>query len=383
MEIFSYDVLRIIWWVLLGVLFIGFAILDGFDLGVAAVQPFIGKTDNERRIIMNTVGPIWEGNQSWVILAVGATLAAWPNLYATAFSGLYFIVFLALLGFILRPVSFKYRSKKPDAKWRRNWDFFFSVSGILPIFFFGLIVGNVTQGIPFYFDENLKSYYTGSFIGMFNPFALLCAFLALFLFVAHGCNYLTIKVADSPLRKRATSYGRVLYLIAIALFCIAGLWVYFSKMGYMITSVIPDNQPSNPLTKTVELAGQYGWLTNYIKYPAMMIVPIVGFLGMIIGAFFIGSKRPTITFIVSSLALLGVIGTFGLGLFPFVLPSSTDMVSSLTVWDATSSHMTLFLMLIVVIIFLPIILFYTSWVYYVVRGIITEKTLDDPDNIAY
>mgnify|MGYP003633783043 FL=1 len=261
--------------------------------------------------------------------------------------------------------------------------YYFFFKWFLPIFFFGLIVGNIIQGVPFYLDDNLRSYYTGSFLGLFNPFALLSALLTIFLFIAHGCNYLTMRLGHTVLRKRAVTFGRVFYLVAIVLFLLSGLWIYFSKIGYVITSVIPANQPSNPLNKTVELASGYGWFNNFIKYPLLTIVPAFGFLGMIVGMLFIGSKRSVIVFIISSLAIFGVIATFGLGIFPFLLPSSTDMASSLTVWDASSSHLTLFLMLAVVIIFLPIILFYTSWVYYIVRGIITDKTLEDPDNIAY
>ena len=171
----DYEVLRIIWWLLLGVLLAGFAMMDGFDLGVAALLPFLGRSDMERRVIINTIGPVWEGNQGWLVLGAGAIFAAWPILYAVAFSGFYIAMLLVLLTIgIIRPVAFKYRSKLANKKWRYTWDTLLSFSGLAGSLLFGVAMGNVLLGVPFHFDDTLRNFYTGSFFDLLNPFAILC-----------------------------------------------------------------------------------------------------------------------------------------------------------------------------------------------------------------
>lgn len=169
----DYETMRIIWWALMGVLLIGFALTDGFDLGTAALLPFVGRNDEERRLVINTIGATWEGNQVWFILGGGAIFAAWPLVYAVSFSGFYLAMFLVLASLILRPVGFKYRSKHDDPKWRKRWDWALFVGGFVPALVFGVAVGNVLLGAPFRLDGDLRSFYDGGLLGLFTPFSLL------------------------------------------------------------------------------------------------------------------------------------------------------------------------------------------------------------------
>jgi len=187
-EIIDYETLRLIWWILLGTLLIGFAIMDGFDMGVAILLPFAAKTDTQRRIAINSIGPVWEGNQVWFILGAGAIFAAWPIVYATAFSCFYGVLFLALITLIIRPVGMKFRSKVFHPVWRSIWDFGLFIAGFVPSLVFGIAFGNILQGIPFHFDESLRSFATGSLMDFFSPFTLICGLLSLSLFTMHGAT---------------------------------------------------------------------------------------------------------------------------------------------------------------------------------------------------
>lgn len=373
----DYAVLRIIWWVIMGVLLAGFAIMDGFDLGVAALIPFVGRTDVERRIVINTVGPVWEGNQVWIILGGGVLFAAWPYLYAASFSGFYLAILLLLATFIFRPVGFKYRSKVKDPRWRTFWDYALAIAGFLSALVFGVAVGNVLQGVPFHFDEMLRVYYTGSFWALFNPFALLCGVISAVMIVMHGAFYLATKT-EAPLHDRALMIARLSALLLIVLFAVGGFWVAHDMHGFMITHIDSLSGPSNPLHKTaVTLSG--AWMVNYRHYPIFLIPPIMGFAGAflaIISARWLDAK---LAFILSSCSLAGVIWTVGVSMFPFIMPSSSNPNMSLTVWDASASKLSLTLMLGVAIVFLPIVLSYTAWVYRVLRGKVTERSVTEND----
>lgn len=367
---FDYEVLRIIWWVLLGVLFMGFAVMDGFDLGIAALFPLVAKNEDERRIVLNILGPVWEGNQVWIILGAGAIFAAWPYVYAVAFSGAYLAVLLLLLTMgISRPVSFKYRSKLPNQTWRRTWDWIVFIGGFAPALILGVLVGNVLQGLPFYFDNSLQIMYSGTLLQLFNPFALFCGVTSLAMLVMHGGLFLAIKSND-PIRQRAIYWSRVGAISLIVLFAIGGYWVGKYLNSYHVVSGINPYGDSNPLHK--EVVSKVGaWLDNYAAYPVAMLVPAMGFIGALGAMLFANLGNSRFAFICSSLSVMGVIGTVGVSMFPFILPSSNNLASSLLVWDASSSQLTLLLMLFAVIIFLPIILLYTAWVYRVLRGKVT------------
>jgi len=377
-----YEFFRLLWWAVLGVLLIGIAVMDGFDMGAAMLMPFIGKTDTERRVVINTVGPVWEGNQVWLILGGGAIFAAWPPLYAVAFSGFYLAMLLLLASLILRPVGFKFRSKLQGTRWRATWDTALFVGGLVPALVFGVAFGNVLQGVPFRFDYTLRLTYEGSLLGLFNPFALLCGLVSVAMIVAHGASYLACKT-EAPLRQRAQRVGAIAAIAAAVLFAIGGIWAAQID-GYSIAGTIATDGPSNPLLKSVtRSAGSL--LANYRAQPWTMIAPLLG-IAAALGTAAMMRWRPHragLTFVVSGLAIAGIIATAGVSLFPFLLPSSLDPQSSLTVWDASSSLTTLEIMSAVTALFLPIILAYTGWVYRVLRGPVTVAQIERESHTAY
>lgn len=369
----DYEILRLIWWALLGVLLIGFALTDGFDLGTAALLPFVGRTDEERRMVINTVGPTWEGNQVWFILGGGAIFAAWPFVYAVSFSGFYLAMFLVLAALILRPVGFKYRSKRPDAAWRSRWDWALFVGGFVPALVFGVAVGNVLLGAPFRLDSDLRSFYEGTLLGLFTPFSLITGLLSVAMLVLHGAGWLSLK-AEGAVVERAQRFGTVAAILAIMLFAVGGAFVAYGDMGYRLVGVVDPNGPSNPhLIQTVKAPG--AWLSNYGAHPWMLIAPVLGFLGPVLALIGIRSRNGTLVFTGSSIANVGIIATVGLSMFPFILPSAIDPASSLTAWNASSSHLTLFIMLGCTLVFLPIVLAYTAWVYKVMFGRVSGEEL--------
>ncbi|MDM9628743.1 cytochrome d ubiquinol oxidase subunit II [Rhizobium sp. S152] len=380
-ELIDYGTLRVIWWLLLGILLIAFAATDGFDLGVGTLLPFVARTDTERRVAINTIGPVWEGNQVWLILGGGAIFAAWPPLYAVSFSGFYLAMFAILFALILRPVGFKYRSKRESARWRNNWDWALFIGGFVPSLIFGVAVGNVLQGVPFRFDPNdMRIFYEGTFFGLLNPYALLCGLLSVAMLVMHGAAWLALK-ADGPVAIRARSYGSVAAVAVILLFALAGISLALGVHGYRITSDINPAGPSNPLMKIASHDGS--WLANYASYPWLLIAPVCGFLGAAATLLAMRARWEVATLLFSKLSVFGIISTVGVSMFPFILPSSLDPKSSLTVWDASSSHMTLFNMLVATAIFLPIIVLYTGWVYKVLWGKVDADTVNDKSGHAY
>ncbi|MBY5838383.1 cytochrome d ubiquinol oxidase subunit II (plasmid) [Rhizobium leguminosarum] len=380
-ELIDYETLRLIWWLLLGVLLIAFATTGGFDLGVGTLLPFVARTDTERRVAINTIGATWEGNQVWLILGGGAIFAAWPPLYAVSFSGFYLAMFAILFALILRPVGFKYRSKRESARWRNGWDWALFIGGFVPSLIFGVAVGNVLQGVPFRFADDMRIFYEGSFFALLNPYALLCGLLSVVMLTMHGAAWLVLK-ASGPIADRARSYGSIAALAVIVLFALGGLFLWIGVGGYRITSDISPIGPSNPLLKTVALE-KGAWLTNYGAHSWMIIAPVLGFVGAVLAFIAMRARREVMTLLFSKVAIFGIISTVGLSMFPFILPSSLDPRSSLTVWDASSSHMTLFIMLVVTVIFLPIILAYTAWVYKVLWGKVDEKSVTDKNSHAY
>ncbi len=383
-ELISIELLRVIWWLLLGILLIGFAMTDGFDMGVGALLPFVAKSDVERRIAINTVGPVWEGNQVWFILGGGAIFAAWPPLYAVSFSGFYLAMFAVLAALILRPVAFKYRSKHESPRWRSNWDWALFVGGAVPALIFGVAVGNVLQGVPFRFTEDLHAIYEGTFYGKFldllNPFAILTGLVSFGMLLMHGAAWLVVKT-DGVVAERARKIGVWMGQVALAGYAIAGLWLSFGIDGYAMVGQVVVDGPSNPLHSDVVREGS--WLAAYGKRPWIAIAPVLGFLGMIMAIRGLRSGGEISPLLWSKLGILGVISSVGLTMFPFILPSSIHPTSSLTVWDASSSQLTLFVMLVSTIIFLPIILAYTAWVYRVLWGKVTDDEITSNSESVY
>ena len=373
----DYETLRVIWWLVLGVLLMGFAAMDGFDLGVAMWLPFLAKTDGERRMIINSVGPVWEGNQVWLILGAGAIFAAWPPVYAAAFSGFYLAMFLVLCALILRPGGFKYRSKLKGERWREIWDWLLFVGGFVPALVFGVAVGNALLGAPFRFDADLRMDYQGNLLGLFQPFALLTGLVSVAMLAMHGGAYLASK-AGSPVAARARQAASVAAVALILLFAVGGFWTAHLD-GYRIVGSMAHDAASNPLHK--QAVRQTGaWLSNYSAMPWTMAAPALGFLGAAAMILALRLRRDKLAVLSSGLSVMGVVATAGLSMFPFILPSSLDPSMSLTVWDASSSHGTLALMLVATVIFLPMILAYTAFVYRVLRGRITPGRVESDPN---
>lgn len=375
----DYEILRVIWWCLVGVLLIGFAVTDGFDLGVGALLTLIGKTDKERRVMINTVGPHWDGNQVWFITAGGAIFAAWPLIYATAFSGFYLALALTLIALWMRPIGFDYRSKLPSQKWRNAWDWALFAGGIVPSLIFGVAFGNLLLGVPFEMDNTLKSTYSGNFFGLLTPFALLAGLLSVAMLLNHGATWLQMKT-DGFIATRARVVSVVLSLAGVVFFALAGVWIAFGIDGYVLTSAIDTSATSNPLNKTVALAAG-GWLSNYSEFPWMIVAPVLGIFAGLACAYFSKVGNAGLAFVSSALFITGVILTAGFSMFPFLMPSSTMPEVSLTVWDATSSQMTLNIMFIVACVFVPIVLSYTAYGFYVMRGRIKTTDLDQSHTI--
>jgi cytochrome d ubiquinol oxidase subunit II len=367
---FDYATLRLIWWALLGILLIGFAVMDGFDLGTAALLPFVARTDGERRVAINTVGPVWEGNQVWFILGGGAIFAAWPPLYAAAFSGFYLAMFLVLLALIVRPVGFKFRGKVKDARWRGFWDWSLCIGGIVPSLVFGVAFGNLFLGVPFGFDADLRFHSTITLWSLLNPFALLFGLVSLAMIVLHGASWLNYKASGAVARRarRVMPIAAVIYVVA---FAAAGFWIP-RITGARILSGADPGGPSNPLLKTVATMPG-AWLQNFSAHPALWLVPILAIAAA--GLAVVLRARPLASFLASALVPACTIATAGVALFPFLLPSSSEPSMSLTVWDASSSKLTLGIMLGAVAVFLPIVIVYTGFVYRVLRGRVSEETI--------
>ena len=378
---FDYEILRFIWWALIGVLLIGFSVTDGFDMGVGALLPVIGKDDTDRRIMINTIAPHWDGNQVWLITAGGALFAAWPMVYGVSFSGFYVAMMLVLFALFLRPVGFDYRSKIEDPRWRKSWDYALCIGGFVPPLIIGVAFGNLLQGVPFDFDQFLRATYHGGLFGLLNPFGLLAGLIAAFMFVMQGASWLQMKT-EGELRVRAAKAAQITGLLVAVLFAIAGVWLVNGIDGYVITSAIDTAGPSNPTTKTVAVEAG-AWLANYDKYPLTMLFPVLGLLMPVLVILASRINRSGFAFLFSSLAIAGIILTCGAAMFPFIMPSSLDPNVSLTMWDATASEITLNVMTWAAIIFVPIVLSYTIWTYLKMFGRLNREFIEKNKTSLY
>ncbi|GFN45939.1 cytochrome D ubiquinol oxidase subunit II [Candidatus Regiella insecticola] len=379
--LFDYEVLRFAWWLLIGVLLIGFAVTDGFDIGVGILLRIIGKTDVERRIMINAIAPHWEGNQVWLVTAGGALFAAWPMVYAAAFSGFYITMMLVLAALFFRPVGFDYRAKLDHPRWRNLWDWGIVVGSLVPAVVFGVIFGNLLQGVPFYIDSYLRLFYTGDFFQLLNPFGLLAGVVSLAMLVTQGATYLQMRTRGE-LYLRSCQAAQISALIMSIAFLLAGIWLIMGIDGFVITSVVNTSAASNPLNK--EVAHQAGaWLLNFNKYPSLWLLPALGVILPLFTLLLSRFSQNAWAFILSSLTIVCVILTAGVAMFPFIMPSSTEPNASLTLWDATSSLLTLRLMTLVALIFVPIILIYTSWCYYKMFGRIDKDFIDNHSSSLY
>ena len=382
---FDYETLKFAWWILVGALLMGFAITDGMDMGVGSLLPFVARTDTERRIAINTVGPHWDGNQVWFITAGGALFAAWPAVYAAAFSGFYMAMLLVLFALFFRPVGFDYRSKIDDKRWRNAWDWGLFLGGAIPALIFGVAFGNLLQGVPFQLDDMLRAHYQGSLLGallpLLNPFALLAGVISLTMLSVHGGVWLQLR-ADDPVAARSRALVMKLSPIVAIAFALAGVWLWFGVEGYRIVSEPPHGAMPNPLDKQVVRVA-HAWFDIYGRMPIAMIAPALGLAGPLLTALLALARRPGLAFVASALGMAGIIGSAGLSMFPFVMPSSLDPRSSLTIWDASSSHLTLTVMFWAVLLLLPIVLGYTIWCYANMWGRVTADEIDARSHSAY
>jgi len=360
-----YLVLKALWWLLLGVLLMGLAAMVGTDMGVGTILRYVGRSDDERRVALNIIGPHWDGNQVWFILGGGAIFAAWPLVYATAFSGLYIVMLVLLWSMIVRPLGFEYRSKLASPRWRNGWDWCLFVSGFVPMLVFGAAIGNMLQGVPFHFDWRLTSFYTGSFIALFNPLAILCGLLSVAMSVYMGAAMIAMR-SEGPMAGRAQGIARLAALVAIALFTIGGIWVGFLD-GYRLVRSPDPWLAQTPLQQTVERESGR-WLANFRSAPILWLVPALGYVGILGGLMALRSGRGHLAWWSGALGWIGIIGTAGAAMFPFMMPSSSNPSHSLTVWNASSSERTLAWMVGFTVIFMPLVVWYTSWAFWVMRG---------------
>lgn len=376
----DYATLKMIWWLLVGVLLVGFAIMDGHDMGVGTLLPFVARSDLERRVVINTVGPHWDGNQVWFITGGGAIFAAWPLVYATAFSGFYWAMLVVLWALFFRPVGFDYRSKIHDARWRSTWDWGLFVGGAVPPLVFGVAFGNLLQGVPFAFDPYMTSTYTGSFWQLLNPFALLSGLVSSAMITLQGGTYLAHRT-EGIIQDRTIKAATGAALLLVLTFAIAGLWLQ-SIDGYRITSSVDMGGLPDPMAKSVvREAG--AWMGNYGRQPLLWLLPALAIAGALTAALLLRLRHTLSAFVCSSLAVVGVIGTAGASMFPFIMPSSSMPSASLTVWDSVSSHLTLGIMFWATLVFMPLIILYTSWAYGVMRGKVTAAYIREQDHAAY
>ena len=377
----DYEFLRIIWWVLVIVLLIGFSVTDGFDMGVTALLPVAGKKEVEKRIMINSIAPHWDGNQVWLLTAGGAIFAAWPIVYSVAFSGFYIALFLVLAALFFRPIGFEYRAKIDNPTWRAVWDWGLFAGGFVPALVFGVAFGNLLQGVPFELNELSQVTYTGSFFALLNPFALLCGVLSLAMLVTHGANWLQMKTT-AELRNRARAITQVGALVTLITFALAGVWLSF-KEGYVVTSVLDHFAPSSPASGK-EVAVEVGaWFKNFNETPALWIFPALVVIGALLNVVASKANRCGFAFFFSVLTMAGVIITAAVSMFPFVMPSSTHPEQSLLMWDATSSELTLTLMFYLALVFVTISLLYTIWSYYKMFGRLDESFVEDNKNSLY
>ena len=326
--------LETLWFVLIAVLWIGFFFLEGFDFGVGILLPFIGKDDNDRRVMINTIGPTWDGNEVWLLTAGGATFAAFPEWYATMFSGFYLPLFLILFGLIIRGVAFEYRSKDRKPEWRSMWDWAIFVGSLLPALLFGVAFGNLVRGL----EIDAAGEYVGGFWALLNPYSLLMGIAAVVLFVLHGAIFLALK-SDGDVRERAVVVSQPLAIASTVVVGAAMVWTYLQGDGDFVPALLP--------ILAVVLLAVVIWLTRSDMF----------------GWAFIGT----------GVTIAAIVAAIFIGMYPNVMTSTINPDYSLTVFNASSTELTLRIMSIVALIFVPIVLVYQSWSYWVFRKRVSPR----------
>lgn len=331
--------LEVLWFILIAVLMIGFFFLEGFDFGVGILLPVLGKTDEERRIIINTIGPVWDANEVWLITAGGAIFAAFPNWYAVMFSGFYLALLVVLVALIVRGVAFEFRSKKDSKNWRRNWDISIFVSSLLLAVLWGVAFANLIKGVPI--DKTMN--YVGGFFDLISIYTLVAGVTTLLIFMFHGSVFLYLK-ADKTVAERAKVIAKPLGIAAIAASVLLVILTYFQTDAF-------DN-------------------------PAAIVTAVLGLILLGVSLYLITASKGKMAMLCSGVSIALATGTLFLGLFPRVMVSNIAPEFSMTIYKAASSHNTLSLMTKVALIFLPIVLAYQIWSYWVFRKRVTSKDLE-------
>ena len=327
--------LQTTWFMLVGVLLVGYAILDGFDLGVGFWY-LTTKKEEHRRTLLNSIGPVWDGNEVWLLTGGGALFAAFPPVYASVFSGFYLAMMLVLFGLIFRAVGLEFRNQVESPGWRKTWDVAFSVGSMLPALLFGVALGNIMRGIPL----NAKGDFTGTFFTLLNPYALTIGLTGLAMLATHGALYAAVKTEDE-LQQQAGGWARMGVYAYTTLFVVSTVW---------------------------SVVWQPHLFVNYARYFPLLIVPVIG-LAAIGGIwYFLGRKEYWKAFLSSSLSIAAMMGTVGASLFPRLVPALGNPKLSLTAYNASSSQKTLTVMLVVALIGMPLVLFYTAYTYRVFKG---------------
>jgi cytochrome d ubiquinol oxidase subunit II len=327
--------LNTMWFLLLGVLLAGYAVLDGFDLGVGVLHPF-GRTDHERRVQLNAIGPIWDGNEVWLLTAGGALFAAFPIVYATVFSGFYLALMMLVAALMFRAASFEFRGKVDSPRWRRFWDGAFTVGSFVPALLYGVAVGNVVRGVPI----DAEGGFTGSFLGLLNPYALLIGLVTLTLFTAHGAAFMCLKT-DGDHRERMRRWALGGWVGFVMLYAVATVWSVVAVPHAF------DAAAGRPLF----------WVAVVLLLTGIAVTP-----------FQLAARRHVTAFFGSSITIVAMIGAVAAGLYPRLVPSSTDLAHSLTIYNASSTSRTLGVMLVIALIGMPLVLVYTAYVYRVFKG---------------
>jgi len=336
--------LQIVWFFLIAVLFAGYFVLEGFDMGVGILLPFLGKDDTRRRVMINTIGPHWDGNEVWLIVAGGAMFAAFPMWYATLFSGFYLALFLMLLALILRGVAFEFRGKHDSDAWRSLWDVCIFFGSLIPAFLWGVAFANFVQGVPI----DAKMNFVGTFWDLINPFALVGGLVAVFGFMLHGAIFLTLKTSG-PLVNESRRIALRLWLPTLVILVGYTIFSYFATDAYTKQGITPG------------------------------LVPILAVLVLLVAGWFIRAKRDGWAFIMTAVTILLIVATHFMELFPRVLISNLKPEWSLTIQNSSSSPYTLQVMTIIALIFVPIVLIYQGWSYWIFRKRITQK----PEDLHY
>jgi len=332
----SHEVLQVIWYLLIGVLIAGYAILDGFDLGVGVLSPFVAKNDRERRLLLNAIGPFWDGNEVWLLTAGGALFAAFPHVYATVFSGFYLALMLVLFALIVRAVSFEFRSKIEDAGWRKAWDGAFFVASLLPALLTGVALGNVLRGVPV--DAQME--YAGTFFTLLNPFSLLVGLTGLAMFVTHGALWLSMKT-DGEVAARARKWGK-------------GAWLAWIVLIVSTTLVGIFDVPAA--------------FANYAQTPLAWLIPALAVVFLVLTRVNLNRGQSGRAFLFSALSIASLIGVVGAANFPYMLRARPAAEYGLTIYMASASKNTLTAMLVIALIGIPLVIAYTIYVYRVFRG---------------